>query len=104
MGFDIFFKAFTIRFFLAAKNFATSLEIVKDEAIVDVYMGMNRYPRRIIPLQVCPLWCIIIRRRLYIARSTISGNAKAFSSRMGNEYRPALFLLNQLNSISSEGR
>jgi len=40
---------------LAAKNFATSLENAENEAIVDVYLGMNKYSGRVIPYWYVPL-------------------------------------------------
>lgn len=50
---------------------------------------------RIVPYRCVPFGVYyIIRRRLCVARFTISGNAKVFSGGTSNSTGPALFLLN----------
>lgn len=63
--------------------------------------GMIIVPNgRITPCRCVPFGVYyIIRRRLCVARSTISGNAKAFSSGTSNSTDPALFYKIQINPI-----
>ena len=83
---------------LTSKNLANSNDIVKDEATVDV-LGMcllaflGRYSR----CNKCVLSClgitiIISAWAISVARSTISGNARAFGCGTGSRVVPTLFL------------
>ena len=77
---------------MAAKNFATSLEIVENEATVDVFgYGYYAFSRGALGVWLLN-WYASYGVGSALLVLLFSGNAKAFSSGTGTSTDPALFV------------